>query len=121
MPEPSASGSDALAATWLTAVSDPDGWFAVLDAAGTEVLTAGPAVMWDSAGTSSAVRAKALAATDLDMPDGVHRADLPTTVSGDQLVVTPDAALLQAANRPAARAAATTRSRTCRWSTRPTR
>ena len=91
-----------VATTGLTAVTDPAGGFAVRDAAGAEVLSADNAVMWDSAGAPAAAKQalSRVASADaepapLDIPDSGHQAQLPTTIEGGDLVVTPDAGVLR--------------------------
>jgi hypothetical protein len=87
-------------ATGLSVASKPAGGFAVRDGAGTEVLSAGSAAMWDAAGTTGAARAALSRGSDPagvlgSAPDRAHRAELPTRIDGSDLLIVPDAKVLR--------------------------
>jgi hypothetical protein len=101
-----------LSATGLSVGERVGGGFQVTDSAGTTVLAADNALMWDTAesgpakGTSSA---RLRAATELaagpgsdgpleSPPDLARKAELPTTIDGDDLVVRPDLDVLRGKN-----------------------
>ncbi|WP_191971244.1 LamG domain-containing protein [Micromonospora aurantiaca (nom. illeg.)] len=86
--------------------SRPGGGFEVVDGGGKPVLSAGSAVMWDSTGVARAAQsAKSRTPTDFEvrerrdalrvMPDRARKAEISTTVQGDDLVIRPDRSLLR--------------------------
>ena len=86
--------------------SRPGGGFEVADRKGRPVLSAGGALMWDSAGAAPADHgatgraAKEFAAQDRRealrvAPDRARKAEIPTGVQGEELVIRPDQSLLR--------------------------
>ncbi|MEV0563289.1 ricin-type beta-trefoil lectin domain protein [Dactylosporangium sp. NPDC050588] len=78
----------------------PGGGYETRDSTGKTTASAGPALMWDSAGVPSAQRSLAAARTAgknsvlRHVPDDSRKANLPTTVEDGSLVIVPDAAML---------------------------
>ncbi|WP_436520927.1 LamG domain-containing protein [Actinoplanes sp. HUAS TT8] len=75
----------------LSAGSRKGGGLSVRDRAGTEVVSAENAVMWDAAGPATARELTRSA------PDFSHRAELPTTMDGTDLRIVPDPKVLRGA------------------------
>ncbi|MEW2444695.1 LamG domain-containing protein [Micromonospora marina] len=82
------------------------GGFEVADRDGRSVLSAGGALMWDSAGVATAAQAargraaNAFEAQDRRdalrvVPDRARKAEIPTAVQGEDLVIRPDRSLLR--------------------------
>ncbi|MEU7950454.1 LamG domain-containing protein [Micromonospora chalcea] len=93
----------------LTKRSKAGGGFEVVDPTGSPMLSAGGALMWDSAGVAPKARAgTSRAAADFAAwdrreslrvaPDHARKAEIPTRVQGDDLVIVPDQALLRGKN-----------------------
>ena len=71
--------------------ADDLGNVVLVDAAGTPVFSAPTPMMWDSAGAESAVAPRTTGVTAAEAPDeGAHQAPMEVTLSGQDLVVTPD-------------------------------
>ncbi|GHJ13368.1 hypothetical protein [Micromonospora sp. AKA38] len=90
----------------LTKRSRSGGGFEVADRNGRSVLSAGGALMWDSAGVASAAQGAASRAANAFavqgrrealrvVPDRARKAEIPTGVQGEDLVIRPDRALLR--------------------------
>jgi hypothetical protein len=91
-----------LAASGLTLRNRAGGGFEAIDPAGASVLSAGQALMWDSAGVPAAARSARLTTNKGEpdhrtVPDGSTTAPVPTSVVGSDLVMVPDMALLRGA------------------------
>ncbi|GAB3522605.1 LamG domain-containing protein [Phytohabitans suffuscus] len=88
-----------LSASGLTVRGRAESGFEVVDGAGVVVVSAGGALMWDSSGVEPAPAGrKAPRAADgeglREVPDHSRKAELPTIVDGDDLVIVPDPGLL---------------------------
>ena len=99
-----------LSATGVGLRSRTGGGFEAFDGSGSTVLSTESALMWDSAGVAPQARSTDLreapggaGTADGDevtrvAPDGSRKAELPTTLTDSELVVTPDQDLLRGAD-----------------------
>ncbi|MGI5182621.1 ricin-type beta-trefoil lectin domain protein [Dactylosporangium sp. CA-152071] len=89
-----------LSSTGWSLKQRPGGGYETRDTTGKVTASAGPALMWDSAGVPNAQRSLAAARSAgknsllRHVPDDSRKADLPTTVEDGSLVIVPDAAML---------------------------